>query len=68
MGETMVKKPITSTLRGMSVGDKVEFPMDQTESINVCRGRLQRKLRKEEAKWSYECFPERDVVIVTRTA
>lgn len=47
--ETTVKLPVTATLKGLQIGDKVVFPIEQSNTVRATAS----KLRKEFSRISW---------------
>lgn len=47
----LVKKPISSTLRALSVGDSATFPIEQRTSLLIVANRIKKELAR--VGWDY---------------
>ncbi|MCM1076260.1 MAG: hypothetical protein NC411_02740 [Bacteroides sp.] len=68
-GETVIdKKPITSSLRVLSIGESAIFPIEQRTSALVVANRLKKELAR--TGWDYSYCDDEDnfIVKITRTA
>lgn len=69
VAETAIdKKPITSTLRGLSLGESANFPIEQRTSALVVANRLKKELAR--IGWDYSYCDDEDnfIVKITRTS
>ncbi len=48
---SVVKKPISSTLRALSVGDSATFPIEQRTSLLIVANRIKKELAR--VGWDY---------------
>lgn len=60
------KKPVTSTLRGLCVGDVASFPWEQRTSVLIIANRLKRELARIGWDYSYSDDEDNFVVKITR--
>lgn len=65
---TVSKKPVTSTLRGLSVGEYAIFPMEQRTSVLVVANRLKKELARQGWDYTYCDDDDNFSVAITRTA
>ncbi len=59
---TIVKKPVTATLRSLSVGESADFPIEQRTSALVVANRLKKELAR--IGWDYKYYDDEDNFIV----
>lgn len=63
--ESICKKPVTTTLRGLSIGGVAKFPWEQRTSVLVIANRLKKELAR--LGWDYDYCDDEDNFIVKIT-